>query len=135
MSEAIALEMLLDKLRADRPIKLSRVIKSKIRFSTAPLTAEELSEATIAFCYTHDTQVTEYQYRALAVLDDAFSAYACKKYPPEDTCIWTIDEFKPMFNEIHRGVAHFVKQGLSVRDALYMFIRGKDFLNTVEVVE
>ena len=135
MSEAIALEMLLDKLRADRPIKLSRVIKSKMRFSTAPLTAQELGEVGVAWCYRHGTEVTEYQYRALVVLNDEFSAYACKKYPPEDTCIWTIDEFKPMFNEIHRGVAHFVKQGLSVRDALCMFIRGKDFLRAVEVTE
>lgn len=134
MSEAIALDMLLDKLRADRPIKLSRVVKSKLRFPTADLTPDELNRASMYACYQHDILVTEYQYRALAILGDDFHQYACKKYPPEATCIWTIDEFRPMFNEIHRGVTHFVQKGLSVRDALYMFIRDKDFLG-VEVAE
>lgn len=128
MSEAIALDMLLDKLRADRPIKLSRVVKSKLRFPAVDLTPDELSQASMCKCYRHDTPVTEYQYRALAVLSEEFHRYACKKYPLETTCIWTIDELRPMFNEIHRGVTHFVQKGLSVRDALYMFIQGKDFL-------
>lgn len=135
MTEPIALEMLLDKLRADRPIKLSRIVKSKMRFSGGPLAPNEKLVCGTVYCTQHDTEVTEYQYRALAILGDSFHEYACKKYPPEDApCVWTLDEFKAMFNEIHRGVDYFVKQGLSVKEALHTFINGKKF-NTVPEVE
>lgn len=129
MTEAIALHLLLEKLMADRPIKASRVIKSKMRFSSAPLEPEELSDYV---CMDHtnypDALVTEYQYRALAVLGDDFHKYACKKYPPELSCVFLVDEFKPIFNEIHRAVTYFVGQGLTVHEALVTFIKGKDLL-------
>lgn len=134
MAEAIALEMLLERLRAERPAKLSKVIKSKMRFSGAALAPEEMSDLT-SMDHTSwpEAIVTEYQYRALAVLGEDFHRYACRKYPPEASCVFLVEEFKPMFNEIHRGVTHFVGQGLSVHDALKTFIKGKDFL--AEAVE
>ena len=93
-----------------------------MRFSREPLTPAELAAVFTHACARHDVDVTEYQYRALAVLGDDFHRYTCKKYPPEEVCVWTVEEFKPLFNEIHRAVVYFVSQGMSVKEALIEFI-------------
>jgi hypothetical protein len=117
----LALDELIEKLRAERPAKLGRVSRSKMVFSKAPLTTEEAEAATWVES-NHGTQVTEYQYRALALIKDSFHAYRWKKYP-EDVCVWAIDEFKPMFNEIHRAIAHLVdNEKLSIHDALIKYL-------------
>jgi hypothetical protein len=66
---------------------------------------------------------TEYQWRALAVLEDNFFKYKSRKYRDHEVSIFAIDEFKPMFNEIHRAVVWFMEQGRTSHEALVEFLR------------
>lgn len=117
----MGLESIIGKLRKE-PAPRLRASRSKLRFSKEPLTSEEL-----AACALVETPqgviVTEYQYRSLAVLNDNFFKYRSKRYRDYSISIFSIDEFKPMFNEIHRAVAWLVGQGKSPHEALLEFLR------------
>lgn len=112
------------KLETIKPTTRAR----KLSFSAEPLTPAELATSYEAVCVGCGATVTEYQYRALAVIKDSFYEKAVKKYPPEhhsiDTCILVAPEYRPMFNEIHRATAYFVSKGLSVHDGLVVFLKG-----------
>ena len=114
----------LDTLKAETPPK-RKIAKRK--FENGPLSQNELDGCLWESCYTCGKQVTEYQHRSLAVIKDSFYAKAVKKYAPEnhtpETCILAVDEYQPMFNEIHRATAHYVSEGLSVQEALIKFIK------------
>jgi hypothetical protein len=115
------LESIITTLRKERPPRL-RMARSDLRFPKGPLTAEEL-----AACTRVETPqgliVSEYQWRALAVLDDDFYRYRWKRHRDESMSIFSIDEFKPMFNEIHRAVVYLVGQGKTPHDALVEFLK------------
>lgn len=93
----------------------------ELKFSGDPLTEEECKEATWVEVPL-GSKCTTYQHRALAVLDDVFYAYRWRKYQGV-LDIFTIEEFKPMFCQIHRAVVFLQSQGLSVKEALYRYIR------------
>lgn len=93
-----------------------------MRFPTGPLTAEDIEGC--EFVETqHGDLVTEYQYRSLCLLDDQFYRYRAKKYQDYSVSVFEIEEFKPLFNEIHRAVKYLVSQGYTTHDALIEFLK------------
>ena len=124
MVEALALDLVLDKLKAERPIRLSRLTKSTLRFPKGPLTADDVVGCEWVES-NHGTLVTDYQFRALCLLDDSFHAYRWKKYQDPNVCVFTIEEFKPLFNEIHRAVVYLKSLGSDTHEALVEFLRPK----------
>jgi hypothetical protein len=118
----LELDSLITKLKRERPIRTSRILKFPVRFPQHPLTEAEMANAEWVKSW-QGTPVTTYQYRALALLDEDFYIYLCKKYRPEIQCVWTIDEFKPLFNEIHRAIAYLVEQGYTVEKALKEYFK------------
>lgn len=118
------LSTVLDALKLELSPAKSRAAKS---FSRLPLSEAEVKNELWSECYTCGAQVTDYQYRALAILGDKFYFKAVRKYPPEhhtfETCLLVVAEYQPMFNEIHRAVAHYIKaEGLTIGAALDRFI-------------